>query len=447
VHVVIIGAGEVGWYLAERLSGERHDVAVIEADPARAAELGGLLDVRVVTGSGSSPAALTEAGVSGAGLLAAVTDDDEVNLVVSLLAKQLGVGATICRLQREELRGPAGTRLLEAVGADLVIDPDADTAEEILHLVRNAGADEVYPMTAGLTLIGTTIRPGAALAGRELAEIARSFEPNWEFLFGALTRQGETSIPRGNHRLEEGDHVRVLATREGHGQILDLLGVRRDAARRVMVLGGGAIGSRVATQLERARAEVVLVERDPHRAAELGRLLHHSVVVRGDVTDTELLAEEAVGTMDVVVAATGEDASNVLACAYAAAEGATFTVAVLHRLALLPLIGRFGINAAVSPRTASANAVLRYVRGGLAVATFLESDAEVDELVVEAGSKAAGATVSELHLPREFLIGAVTRPDGTSEIVRGRTVLGSGDHIVVFARPGALGEARPVFQP
>ena len=150
--------------------------------------------------------------------------------------------------------------------------------------------------------------------------------------------------------------------------------------------------------------------------------------------------------MDAVVAATGEDGANVLACAFAASEGSAFTVAVLHRLALLPLVSKFGIDAALSPRTASANSVLRQVRGGTAtVATFLETDAEADEMEIEAGSPADGTQVLDLHLPHTVLIGAVIRPTGEVEIVRGYTVLHAGDHVVIFARPDSLATAREFF--
>ena len=190
----------------------------------------------------------------------------------------------------------------------------------------------------------------------------------------------------------------------------------------------------------------MLVEHDPERAMRLSERLPRVTVVQGDITDTELLLEESVSRMDLVIAATGDDASNVLACAYAAAEGEAFTVAVLHRLALLPLVRQFGIDAALSPRTASANAVLRYIRGGTAsVATFLESDVEVNEFEVEPGSAADGIVVSDLHLPQSVLLGAVTRADGSAEIVRGRTKLYAGDNVVVFSRPDALAVMRRAF--
>jgi len=447
MRVVIVGAGEVGWYLAQRLGQEDHDIVVIELDPGRAAAIGEQLDVQVVQGSGARPSVLHEAGIHRADMLAAVTEVDEVNLIASLLAREHGVSQSIVRLQTEELRGTAGDNLLDSVGASLIIDPDADTADEILELVHVTGADEVYAMGGGdLLVIGAELTDDCSIVGMSLAEVSAIHEPNRDFVFGAITRNGETIIPGGNQRLAAGDHVRVLTTKKRRHQVLEMIGVPGKLARRVMILGGGAIGFRVAQKLQAEGTEVVLVERDHERATKIAEQLHRCVVIEGEITDTDLLAEESIGRMDAVIAATGEDSSNVLACAFAAAEGAAYTVAVLHSLSLLPLVRRFGINAALSPRTASANAVLRHVRGGTAaVATFLESDAEVDELEIESGSRADGASVADLELPRDFIIGAVNRPDEPSEIVRGRTVLHAGDFIVVFARPGALIEANDFF--
>lgn len=447
MHVVIVGAGEVGWYLAQRLGAEGNDVVVVEQDERIANAIGAELDVGVVVGNATVPSTLRSAGVERAGLLAGVTQNDEVNLVASLLAKDAGVAQTVVRIQNEELRGPAGASLRAAMQADLIIDPDADTADEILELAHVSGADEVYPMSGGeLMVLGAVIGPSSVLAGSSLAEIGRSFEPDWRFLFGALTRGGETVIPRGDQVLEVGDHVRVLTQRSARREILELLGAAQRRARRVMVLGGGAVGSRVAERLCAEGAEVVLVEHDPLRAKTLSERLANVTVVQGDITDTDMLTEESVARMDLVIAATGDDASNVLACAYAAAEGDAFTIAVLHRLALLPLIRQFGIDASLSPRTASANAVLRHIRGGTAsVATFLESDVEVDEFRIEAGSPADGALVADLHLPHSIVLGAVTRPGERGRIVRGRTVLHAGDNVVVFARPDSLPALRKAF--
>ncbi len=444
MHVVIIGAGEVGWYLAQRLGAEHHDVVVVEQNEVIARALGEELDVQTVVGSGTHPSVLRAAGVERADLVAGVTQDDEVNMIASALAKQLGAKQTVVRLQTDELRGPDGAHLRELIAADLIIDPDADTAEEILRLVSVSGADEVYPMATGnLVVLGVVVGEQSSMVNQTLAEIASV--DHWRFLFGAVTRDGETIIPRGDLQVQAGDHVRLLTHESRQSEVLAALDATGRRVRRVMVLGGGSVGARVAEHLTRS-AEVTLVEREHARAVALAERLRRVTVVEGDITDTNLLTEESLSKMDVVIAATGEDTANVLACAFAAAESEAFTVAVLHRLALLPLVRQFGIDAALSPRTASANAVLRQMRGGASsVATFLESDVEVDEFVIGAGSPGDGAVVRNLHLPRSVLLGAVVRADGTSEIVRGNTELHAGESVVLFARPAALNEVRRVF--
>lgn len=446
MHVIIVGAGEVGWYLAQRLGAELHDVVVIEQNEVIARALGDELDVQTVVGSGTHPSVLRTAGVERAALVAGVTQDDEANLIASALAKQFGAEQTVVRLQTDELRGPDGAHLRELVEADLIIDPDADTAEEILRLVSVSGADEVYPMAGGsLVVLGAVVGPNSTMLGRTLAEVGAQ-RSEWRFLFGSVTRKGETIIPRGDLAVEAGDHVRVLCDTSRQDVVLEALDAVGKRVRKVMVLGGGAVGSRVAEQLA-VTADVTLVERDPQRAKALAERLRRVTVIHGDITDTDLLTEESVATTDVVIAATGEDTANVLASAFAAAQNEdAFTVAVLHRLALLPLVRQFGIDAALSPRTASANAVLQAMRGGTAsVATFLDSDVEVDEFMIGARSPGDGTLVRDLHLPRDVLLGAVVRTDGSNEIVRGYTELHAGESVVLFARPTALAQVRKVF--
>lgn len=448
MRVVIIGGGEVGWYLAERLRGENHDVVLVERREPLARAIAETLDIQVVVGDGCHPSVLEQAGIENASLVAAVTQSDEVNLVATLLAKQYGVEHSVVRIQTDELRGEPGRQLLASVGADVVMDPDADTAEEILQLVHLSGADEVYPMVGGeLLVIGTDISPGSIVVGKALREVPASLAGTRQFLFGAVTRGAETVIPHGDEVLAVGDHVRVLTTRSARRSTLEMLGAASRRVRRLMVLGGGAVGSRVARSVSAEGAEVVIIERDLAVAERLSAEMPRARVLHGDITDIDLLREAAIATMDVVVATTGEDTANVLACAYAAAEGHSFTIAVIHRLALLPLVGQFGIDATLSPRTASANAVLRELRGTTgSVTTFLESDVEANEFEVETGSTADGAIISEMGVPLRILIGAVVRPGGGVEIAGGSTLLRAGDRVVVFARAADLAKAQSLFR-
>ena len=181
-----------------------------------------------------------------------------------------------------------------------------------------------------------------------------------------------------------------------------------------------------------------MIERNPDRARELAEQLDGVRVLNGDITDSDVLDEADLPRIELVAALTGEDDANVLASVYAKAAGVPETIAVVHRLNFLSLLGRVGVDAALSPRTATANGVLRFVRGDVAqVATFLEGDVELLEFEIHKGSAADGRSIAELKLPRDVLISAVVR-DGRSQIARGRTTLRKGDHVIVMAEPQSV---------
>ncbi len=443
---MVVGAGEVGSYVAERLSREGHDIGVIDVDRAKLRALDDTVDVLTVEGSGTHPGVLRRAGIAEADLLVAVTANDEVNLISSMVAKSVGVRHSIVRIEAEELRGAAAEELRAASGADLVIDPDAEIAGEILELLAFPGADEIARMADGeVVVIGARLPAHAPLVGRRLEEIAEEFEPDWDFVVAAIGRGDETVIPRRDHQLQAHDHVRIVAKRRARRLVIELLGLAAGAVSRVMLLGGGRTARILAESLADRGVQVVVVERDPARARELAEKLEDALVMEGDITDADLLEEADIGRHEVVVALTGEDDANILACLYAKSVGAGETIGVVHRLALLRLLADAGIDVALSPRTASANGVLRFVRGDVAaVATFLQGDVEILELDVKEDSRADGELVRELRLPKDALIAAAVR-DGKSQIIRGRSRLRARDHVVVVAMPAAVDEVRAVL--
>jgi trk system potassium uptake protein TrkA len=447
VHVIVVGAGEVGSYVAELLTRDGNDVAVIETDRQRSGDLGDRLDVLVVNGSGTHPHVLEEAGIAKADLMVAVTSNDEVNLIAALLAKQAGVARAVVRIEAKSLRGRDAQRLRQAIGADLVIDPDAETAAEILELLEAPGATEIAQLAGGeVIVIGTTLQSGAPMCNQSLSELGEQYEPDWDFLVAARTRDGETVIPRADERLQADDHLWVVAKRRSKRDVLKLLGLQTESHRRVLLLGGGRTAEIVADSLSERSGSVTLIERDPARARQLAETLDGVLVIEGDITDAELLGAEEAGSYDAVLALTGQDDANILACLFAKSLGASETIAVLHRLALRELLEDVGIDVALSPRTASANGVLRFVRGGVAkVATFLAADFEVIEVEVAGGSTADGEAISNLRLPRDVLIGAFVR-DGKPQIGRGRSQLRQRDHVIIFLRPENVDMVRQLFE-
>ena len=445
----MVGAGEVGSYVAARLSREGNDVVVVDErrDPLSRLERDN--DVLTVAGDAPNPSTLAEAEVDKAEVLVAVTQSFKTNLLVCLQARQARGErelSTIARIDDPELRGPAGRKIREAMGVDLVLDPDEQTASAIQELLLYRGARNLYEMAGGeVLLVGARLTDDAPVVGRSVGEIGVSYEPEWDFIFGEIVRDGESQVVRQETILQPQDLLRVVCRRKGRRELMTLLGLHRTEVKRVMLLGGGRTAQLLASRLNERGVEVALVEVRQERCEYLAEKLPDSMVLHGDITDTDLLAAERVGDFDAVVASTGEDDANVLACLYAKSMGAPETIAVVHRLSLLGLLEQVGIDAALSPRTASANSVLRYVRGDVAaVATFLEGDVEVLEFEVAPKAPADGSAVKDLELPDNVLLAAIVR-DGNAQIARGRSVLRARDHVIVFAKPHLVDEVKRAF--
>jgi len=466
VRIIVVGAGEVGTYVADRLSRQDHDVVLIEADRERfqrlEQEMEGL-DVLKVRGSGTDPEVLKEAGVDGTDLLVAVTKGDEVNILCALLARHAGVAKTVVRVESRTLRRAQSAALFAGADDHLVIDPDEKVAEAVLRLVALPGALELNEMAGGEVVVLSARLPGhAPLVGESLRRLGERLGPEWDFIVGSITRRdGEddeerTVIPRGDWTLREGDLLTVVCKRRALESLTRDLGLAREVPDHALLLGGGRTAEMLAGSLMERGIDVAIIEKRHDRATQLVERLG-VLVYPGDITDASLLDDAGVAKpRGVVVALTGQDDANVLACLYAKAAGrrnrgddGPETIAVVHRLQLLDLLEAHEVDATISPRTAMANSVLRFVRGEgdtvAAVSTSLHGDAEVVEFAVTPGCSCDGKALSELGLHEDVLIGAIVR-DGKPQIARGLSTLRPRDHVIAVVRPGQAERLSELFE-
>ena len=320
MRIIVVGAGEVGTYVADRLSNQKHDVALIELDTARCRAVGLKLDVQMLEGSGTDPKMLAMAGIDDADLLVAVTKSDEVNLVSALLARLAGVDKTIVRIESRPLRSPAIDALFEGVEDHLVIDPDREVAEEVLRLMEYPGAVDISQMADGeVIVLGARLPADAPLVGVSLHALGRELEPDWDFIVASITRIDEetdeevTIIPREDVILRAGDLLRVVCKRRALRDVTNRLGIARDMPTRALLLGGGRTAELLAESLIARGLDIGVIERRPERASELSARFGQAIVYQGDITDADLLEQADVSGQDVVIALTGEGDDHVLA--------------------------------------------------------------------------------------------------------------------------------------
>ncbi|MCL1593924.1 MAG: Trk system potassium transporter TrkA [Actinomycetia bacterium] len=434
MKIVIVGAGAVGSFLAEKLSYEGQDVVVIESDPVRAAVAQGEIDCLVINGNGASVETLKQAGLKDADLLIAVSSSDAVNVLACAAGTKLNIPRKVARVEDPQLKAE-----VEALGVDLVIDPDEAAARELLQLASSGDIAEIIEFANGqLVLLGAFVDPGASFVGRTLADL-KATVVNWDWLVVAVIRHGETIIARGSTTLEVHDHVLMMAMKGSTEQAYSWLGLSSRPAEKVIVLGGTRLAKLTARMLSNSGVSTTLIESDMERCRVIATELPGVVTVCGDPIDPKLLLAEGVASADTVMALTGWDGENVLGALAAKSLGAGEVIARFTNTDLVGLVYGVGLDATVSSRLSAANEILRFVRRGVihSVVTFTDSDAEAIELEVGPNSPAIGKTLADLKLPHSLIIGGVQRGDDAF-VPRGNTKIEAGDHLIVIALPEAI---------
>ncbi len=445
MRILIVGAGEVGTYIAERLVREGHDLVVLDRDPA-AVERVNSLDVFGVVGDGTDPAVLRDNGIDHTDLLLAVSQIDAVNLVACGLAGRLGVNRSVARLAG--IRSSDDERLArEAFGVDCVINPKEEAAREIVGLLEGQSVTDSMEFDGGrVRLLGVRIEPDSPLANRSLTELRDVYE-GIHALVIAIVRDGATMIPRGDHRILPGDRVYLIGVHDELARVLETPDAPPvPGVRRVLVVGGGSVGAGVASRLEEKGFDVRLLETDRRRSEELAATLRRTTVLHGDGTDLVALKESGVAGAEGFVATSGDEENNVMAALLARHLGARKVVALVKRSDYIPVLKEIGLHAAVNPRLTAAGAILRFVRRGhiLQVATFKDIDAEVLELATSERSRIVGKPIRDVKFPKDAILGGYSRGD-TFGIPDGDTVLEPHDKVIVFALPSAIAKVERMF--
>ena len=442
-NFVVMGAGEVGFHLARKLSKQGHDITVIDIDPAKLERVDEELDVLTVEGNGAHPPVLAAAKVGTAALLIAVSSSDEANLAAARIAKHMGVARTIVRVG-EAQEVIADRRLFEDLfGVDLLLSTQLLTTTRILNTIRGLSTVAVEYLAEGkVQLRKIHLDGGSPLTQKPLREIVLPHNT----LVVAFFHGEELIIPSGNDRAEAGDDALILGTTDAIGQAEKMISNGRETIGPVVIAGGGGTARTVAQMLDRVGVKIKIIEKDRPRAKRLAAEFPNLEVIHGDATDLQLLKSEHVDAAQTFAALTGEDEDNLMACLLAQELEVPQVLALVQRAEASKLWSRLNLHDVFSPRSVAAERIQDYIDSGFSanIVSLQRGAAQVLERRLAEASPAAGVTLAEMDAPRGLIVGAVVRGSKVF-IPRGKDRLEVNDLVILFVREEELGTVRLLF--
>ncbi len=444
MKIVIAGAGEMGSHLARMLSGNGHDITVIDGDQKLLSEVSSLADVITVEGDSTIFAVLRKASVRKCDLFIAVNHEENANVVAAMLAKKLGAKKSIARIDNNEYLEPNNKEMFIDMGIDYLFYPEKVAAREVINLLGHTSTTEYVDFSSGkLSLVVFRLEPASPLVGQVLTGFADETPLSYRTV--AITRGGQTIIPREGEQFMEGDMVYFIARQDAVKEVMEFSGQSNIEIKNMMILGGSRIGIRIATELQ-DEVNIKLVDYNADKAYRLAEMLDKTLIINEDGRNTDTMMEEGLANMDSFVAVTGRSETNILAAMLAKRMGVKKVIAEVENMNYINLAESIGIDTIINKKLVTASNIFRFTMSTdvQAIKCLTGSDAEVLEFIVKPNSPATKARIKDLGLPEDTIIGGIVRGDKVFIAVDNMEI-NPYDRVVVFAMPGAVGKVGYYF--
>ena len=445
MKIIIAGAGDVGCHLARMLSGDNHEITVIESDRKLLGDVAAVADLLTVEGDCTSFATLRKAIVRKADLFIAVNHEEERNIISAILAKQMGAKKSIARIDHNEYLEPNNKEVFINLGIDYLFYPEKIAARQVIKLLGHTATTEYVDFSNGkLSLVVFRLDPSSDLVGHTLLSFTEKQKP-LSYRTVAITRDGRTIIPHGNDTYMEGDMVYIITKEDSVKEVMAFSGQSNIDINNLMILGGSQIGQRIALELQ-DKVNIKLVEYIADKAYKLAETLDSTLIINEDGRNIEAMMEEGLSNMDAFVAVTGRSETNILAAMLAKRMGVKKVIAEVENLNYIKLAESIGIDTIINKKLITASNIFRFTLSTdvQAIKCLTGSEAEVLEFIVKPNSPATKAKVKDLDFPSEAIIGGIVRGDKVF-IAVGNTEISAYDRVVVFAMPNTIAKIGKYF--
>ena len=435
----------MGCHLAKMLSGNGHDITVVDADPKLLSEVSSLADIITVEGDSTTFETLRKAAVKRCDLFIAVSPGENENILSAMLAKQLGARKSIARIDNKEYLEPNNKEIFIEMGIDYLFYPEKDAAREVINLLGHTSTTEYVDFSSGkLSLVVFRLDPASPLIGRELSGFA-TYDKPLDYRTVAITRANRTLIPRKGEKFMAEDVIYVITRQDAVKDLMELSGQTGVEVNNMMILGGSRIGIRIAEELQ-DEINIKLVDYDAEKAYRLAERLEKTLIINEDGRNTEAMLEEGLGNMDAFVAVTGRSETNILAAMLAKRLGVKKVIAEVEHLNYITLAESIGIDTIINKKLITASNIFRFTMSTdvQAIKCLTGSEAEVLEFIVKPNSPATKSRIKDMDLPDDVIIGGIVRGN-KAFIAVGNTEISAYDRVVVFAMPSAIARIGEYF--
>lgn len=452
MKVIICGAGQVGWQIARHLASEKNDVTIVDSDQDLVTRATDTLDVKGVSGFASYPNVLSEAGAEDADMIIAATHSDEVNMVTCQVAHSIfNIPRKIARLRSQSYLDAIYSDLYrrDHLPIDVVISPELEVAEAALKRLSFPNAFESeYFLNDQAQLLGLHIEDNCPVVNTPLRQLTDLFSTLRVIVVG-VRRQGILFAPSAGDQLFCSDEVYLMCHSNDAIRTLDVFGKSQGEQNRVILIGGGNVGLRIAKALEASenRIRAKIIESDRYRAELAAGSLERTIVLHGDGLDSELLEEANVSKTDAILSVTDDDKTNMLAAVRAKSRGCKKAIALINDPTMSALMDPLGIDAYINPRSTTVSSILRHIRHGKVqnVYSIGDAEAEIIEAQVMSTSPIAGSRIGDIDFPEGVIVGGILK-DNEVEKPDSSTKIEEGDIVALFVLSKDIPEVERLLQ-
>lgn len=452
MKVIICGAGQVGYGIAEHLAAEGNDIAVIDKEADLVQQITDSLDVRGFVGHGAHPDMLDRAGANECDMLIAVTYHDEVNMVACQIAHTMfNIPQKIARIRAQSYLEPHWQNLFARnhMPIDVIISPEIEVGEAVLHRLNLPGALDAYSFDDGRAMaVGIHCSEECPILDTPLDQLTELFPDLLARIVG-ISRDGELIAASRSEQLRPKDNVYVIVRSDQVERTMKIFGHKKDRANRVIIAGAGNIGRYVSQKLEKISpfTNLKLIEVDRDRAVEAAQTLNRTVVLNGSTLEEEILNEADIRDADMMIALTNDDQVNILSSVLAKRLGCRHNLCLINNRSYMTIVDGLGIEGHLNPRAITISRILEHVRRGRITGVYSIEDGAAEIIEAEAlqTSPLVGKTLQELDLPDGVRVGAIIR-DKDMIMPEGQSDIRKGDKIIIFALGENVHEVEQLFR-